>query len=262
MIPKKIHYCWLSGDPFPELIARCIESWEKYLPDYEFILWDTNRFNMDDSVWVSEAFETKKYAFAADYIRLYAVYHHGGIYLDTDIEVLKSFNDLLHLPYFLGSEGQGIIEAGVFGAEKNTPWIAECLKHYDNRAFIKIDGSLDQATLPRIMMQQVKQLYILEELTSPEIKTLDYSAKEEKKVYMFPQDYFCAKNHGTGMIEKTENTYSIHHFAMSWVSKKRTVLPNIKRKLMGVIGVKAVNNLILLFGFRKLKRKFKRPKNN
>ena len=104
MIPKIIHLCWLSGDPYPPKIAKCLETWKKHLADYEIILWDTNRFDLNSSIWVRQAFEKKKYAFAADFIRFYALYHFGGIYLDSDVEVLKSFDDLLDLPYFMGVE--------------------------------------------------------------------------------------------------------------------------------------------------------------
>jgi len=253
MIPKIIHYCWLSGDPFPELIDNCIKTWKKLLPDYEFMLWDTKRFPMDTNSWVKEAFETKKYAFAADYIRLHAVYEYGGIYMDTDIEVLKSFDELLRLPYFIGSEGGGIIEAGVFGAEKGANWLGDCLMHYDNRNFVKKDGTFDTMTLPRIMMEHIHRNHSITEMSDPKISELSYT-KEDKELVMFPRDYFCAKNHGTGVIEKTENTFSIHHFAMSWLPKKKTFLPNLKRKLMTVLGVGFVNTVIKVLGLRKLKR--------
>ena len=103
MIPKILHLCWLSGDAYPAKIAKCIDSWKRVLPDYDIILWDTKRFPLSQSQWVREAFEKKKYAFAADYIRFYALYTMGGIYLDSDVEVLKSFDDLLDLPYFMGA---------------------------------------------------------------------------------------------------------------------------------------------------------------
>lgn len=119
MIPKIIHYCWMSGDSYPSNIQKCINSWHKYLPDYEIWLWDSNRFDIESSMWVKEAYEMKKYAFCADYIRLYALYNYGGIYLDSDVEVLKSYNELLDLPYFMGLESKGIIEAATIGAEKN-----------------------------------------------------------------------------------------------------------------------------------------------
>ena len=104
MIPKIIHLCWLSGDEYPPMIKKCIESWKRYLPDYEIMLWDTKRFDVNSVLWTKQAFECKKYAFAADYIRLYALYHYGGIYLDSDVLVYKSFDDLLDLPYFIGED--------------------------------------------------------------------------------------------------------------------------------------------------------------
>ena len=130
MIPKIIHLCWLSGDPYPPKIAKCLETWKKHLSDYEVILWDTNRFDLNSSIWVRQAFEKKKYAFAADYIRFYALYHFGGIYLDSDVEVLRSFNDLLDLPYFMGVEKAQTPEAAIIGAEKGCDWIKMCLDYY------------------------------------------------------------------------------------------------------------------------------------
>ena len=247
MIPKKIHFCWLSGDEYPDLIKKCIESWKQKLPDYEFILWDTNKFKLEENIWVKQAFETKKYAFAADYIRLYAVFNFGGIYLDTDIEVLKSFDSLLHLPYFVGSEGGGILEAGVIGAEPKSFWVGKCLNYYDNKSFIKNDGTFDMLTLPRIMMHQISKNNIIIKEIKENITLPLVSEYSNDKLIMFSSDYFCAKNHGTGKIEVTKNTYCIHHFAMSWLPKSTTFLPNIKRRLMRIIGVKTVEFLIQTF---------------
>ena len=121
MIPKVIHLCWLSGDPYPPMIQSCIETWKKYCPDYDIMLWDTKQFNVNSIPWTKQAFEAKKFAFAADYIRLYAVYNYGGIYLDSDVEVLKSFDDVLELPYFVCQEvDSNSIELAAFGAEKGT----------------------------------------------------------------------------------------------------------------------------------------------
>lgn len=252
MIPKIIHYCWLSGDEFPELIKTCIESWKIKLPDYEFVLWDTKKFPLENNIWVKQAFETKKYAFAADYIRLYAINKYGGIYLDTDIEVIKSFNPLLHLPYFFGSEGDGIIEAGVFGAEKGCDWINHCLSYYEDKAFINDDGSYNTLTLPRIMMKKIQEKHSIEELDYSNTENPSFSYTSNK-LFMFPKDFFCAKNHGTGIIEKTSNTYCIHHFAMSWIPKQVTFLPNLKRKLMRYFGVKTINKIIVFLRLRELR---------
>jgi hypothetical protein len=255
MIPKIIHFCWLSDDEFPPLIKRCMDTWKVKLPDYEFVHWNREKFNLDSNIWVKQAFETKKYAFAADYIRLYAVYHYGGIYLDTDIEVVKSFDDLLNRPYFAGAEGEGIIEAGVFGAEKHSLWVKQCLDYYKDKTFIQSDGSFDTLTLPRIMMQQISLIKTFKELFPKDISPQE-QANQKDFMYMFPKDFFCAKNHGTGQIEQTNNTYCIHHFAMSWVNKNHTMLPNLKRKLMNIFGVKFVNVIISLFALRQIKKVF------
>lgn len=233
-IPKIIHYCWLSDDPFPQDIERCMASWKKWLPDYEFMLWNTHTFPMTESVWVQQAFEQKKYAFASDYIRLYAVYHHGGIYMDTDVEVVRSFDDLLHLPYMIGTEGGGWIEAGVFGAVKNTDWLKSCLDYF-NKPFIKADGSLDMVTLPQVMNGIVSKDYTLKIADRNTIEN-KIAADKEHTIYLFEKDFFCAKNMGTGVITKTANTYTIHHFAMSWIAPAHRYLPDLKRKLIKIFG--------------------------
>lgn len=256
MIPKIIHYCWLSNDKFPVQIQKCIDTWKIVLPDYEFKLWDTTTLNFEEYIWIKQAFETKKYAFAADYIRLYAVYNYGGIYLDTDVEVLKSFNDLLHLPYFIGTEGNNIIEAGVFGATKKTPWLKECLDHYNNKTFINQDGSLNTMTLPNIMINQIGLTRNI--ITKPEkiILQLLKNGDITSDLYLFPKEYFCAKNLGTGQLENTINTYCVHHFAMSWIPMKYKFLPNLKRKLMAVFGVKTISTMINLFNLKLIKDSF------
>ena len=158
MIPKVIHYCWLSGDPFPREIRRCIDSWKKLLPDYELRLWSKDNFDIDSVPWVRDAYNARKYAFAADYIRFWAVYTYGGIYLDSDVLVKKPFDDLLDLPYFIGSEGLGNIEAAIFGAPKGAEWLKPCIDFYVDRPFYKEDGSLNTVTAPRVMMQQISPL--------------------------------------------------------------------------------------------------------
>lgn len=142
MIPKVIHYCWLSGDPFPADIQECIDSWKKFLPDYEIVCWDTKRFDMDSCKWVKQAFEAGKYAFAADYIRLYALYHHGGIYMDSDVLVYKPFDDLLKLPYFIGEDFVHCFEPAIIGAEKHTAWVKDVLDRYDGLEFVKKKGGV------------------------------------------------------------------------------------------------------------------------
>ena len=211
MIPKIIHYCWLSNDAVPQELQMYMATWKEKLPSYEFILWNFDRFDINSSLWVRQAFEAKKYAFAADYIRLYAVYNYGGIYMDMDIEVLKSFDDLLAEPLMLAYENEEHtgIEAGVFGAEKGNELVGECLSYYSGRSFIKNDGTFDTLPLPQIMIRHTKKY--------PE---LNIRAK----------DYFTCKSYQTGLISATENSYTIHHFAGSWLSDEQKLLSALAGK--------------------------------
>lgn len=234
MIPKKIHYCWLSGDPFPPKIQHCIDSWKRIIPDYEFVLWDTYRFPLDKHPWVKEAFESKKYAFAADYIRMYAIYEEGGIYLDSDVEVLKRFDDLLHLPYFIGKEGYSDrVEVAAFGAEKGTPWVKQCLDYYNGRHFIKDDGSYDTKVMPDVVYDVLSANYSIKSIASiPEF------GDNINDFYEFPNDWFCAHVHlHPEDLESTyiisNKTYCVHHFANSWLKVNRIKL-FIKKMLMRI----------------------------
>lgn len=197
MIPKIIHYCWLSKDPYPDDLKRCMDTWKEKLPDYEFILWNFDKFDKSSSQWVSQAFDNKKYAFAADYIRLYAVYNYGGIYMDMDIEVLKPFDDLLASDLMLAYENEERtgIEAGCFGAEKGNCVIGECLDYYTDRSFIKEDGGFDTLPLPKIMMQFVSR--------HADLKIGDRFS-------------FTCKSYKTGIVTTKPESYAIHHFAGSW----------------------------------------------
>lgn len=234
MIPKIIHYCWLSTDPFPADIQNCMDSWKKFLPDYEFIHWNFDRFPRGKSKWVDEAFENKKYAFAADYIRLYALYNYGGIYLDTDVEVLKPFDDLLNLPYFIGKEQTDAgIEAATLGCEKGNQLIGDVLATIEGQDFIKADGSFELTTLPVRFRAVIDGRYRINW-----IKNLCEFKNDSSLVNILPYDFFSPKSFETYEVLKTKNTYSIHHFAGSWA-------PEYERKA-GERGIK----LKKLFGNR------------
>lgn len=241
MIPKIVHLCWLSGDPYPSKIARCLETWKRYLSNYEIMLWDTNRFDMESSIWVRQAFEKKKYAFAADYIRFYALYHFGGIYLDSDVEVLKSFDDLLDLPYFIGAEKAQTPEAAIIGAEKGCDWIKQCLDYYENRSFILEDGSLDIHKLPEIMEEQIqklKPLRILSLKDSLNIRQLDM----QKEVLEFNDSFFSPKVFDSREVEITPYTYAIHHYQNSWFSPKAKAYYRSRTFLVKLFGQKFIRS--------------------
>lgn len=224
MIPKIIHFCWLSGDPYPELVKKCLESWHRILPDYEIKLWDRAAFDIESVDWVKEAFAQKKYAFAADYIRFFALYNYGGIYLDADVEVLKSFNDLLDRNYFIGEEAGGDAEAAIVGAEKKQEWIKFCLDSYQDRHFINRDGSLNTKPVPLLVNRAIK----------------DFGLE------IFPYQYFSPKDYNIGMIDIEPCTYSIHHFDGKWVKRdfKSRCKRVIHRAIYGVFGRKKHNAFV------------------
>ena len=202
MIPKIIHYCWLSDDPVPIELENYMETWKKKLHGYQFIKWNFERFNKEKSVWVKEAFDNKKYAFAADYIRLYALYTYGGIYLDMDMEVLKSFDDLLDRQYFMAHENPGAsdIEAACMGFEPYNSYLAKCLEYYQDRHFVKDNGEFDTLTLPKIMKKIAVE-------NSIQLECFDWQT-------------FTCKSFNTGFEYPVEHSYTIHHFAGSWLDKK------------------------------------------
>lgn len=238
MIPKKIHYCWLSDDPFPDIINKCIDSWRKMLPDYEIVKWDLQKFPLNKCKWVKEAFERRKFAFAADYIRLYALYKEGGIYLDSDVEVIKSFDDLLHLPYFICKENSHKgLEAATIGAEKGCTWIKTCLDYYDGKSFENEDGSFNTEVLPSILKSQISKNYNL-----VEVESVNQIYTDDHAVYVLPLDFFSPKSYVNKKIVLTNNTYSIHHFAGTWQPLWKKIIlrvwvpfsakyPNLSQKL-------------------------------
>lgn len=252
MIPKIIHLCWLSGDSYPPKIAKCLESWKKFLPDYEVMLWDTKRFNLDSSVWVRQAFENRKYAFAADYIRFYALFHYGGIYLDSDVEVLKDFDEFLDLPYFVGAEKAQTPEAAVIGAEKGCDWVKQCLDYYQDRSFVKEDGSLDIRKLPEIMVEQIQKLKPVRVLSLEEslnIRKMDM----QSEVLEFNDAFFSPKVFDSREVEITPYTYAIHHYQNSWFSPKAKAYYRTRAffvKHFGLPFVRRAEKLLMPWRFR------------
>lgn len=230
MIPKVIHYCWLSGDPVPKSFQDCMDTWKKHLPDYEFKKWDFGTFDIDSSIWVKEAFEKKKYAFAADYIRMYALYTEGGIYLDMDVEVLKPYDNLLDLDYFICYENNDAHapEVASFGAEKGCKWVGMVLDYYKDRHFVCEDGTLNTMTLPLV----TKTVLLEKGMTFMSVSNvLEASKKCDSSLKLLPFDYFSPKSYATGKITKTKNTYSIHQFGGTWLPWAQRVEREIWLKL-------------------------------
>lgn len=237
MIEKKIHYCWLSDDPFPAFIEQCINSWKKNMPDYEFCLWDRSRFDIESVLWVKQAFDAKKYAFAADYIRLYALYHEGGVYLDSDVEVLRNFDELLENMSFIGLETGGDFEPAIIGAQVGCEWVGRCLEYYNDRSFITPDGSLNTKPLPMIVGETLLHWYNIEPVVGP------YPAV---RLRIYSSDYFSPKSIHTKQIKNTSNTYCIHHFDGKWVKKNLLYhFKNITHSFLIFLLGQRIHNLII-----------------
>jgi len=223
LIPKIIHYCWFGKGKMPELALQCIESWEKYLPDYQLRLWNEDTFDITSHPYVLEAYQAKKYAFVTDYIRLYALYHFGGVYMDTDVEVIRNLDELLYLPGFSGFESEKDVPTGILACESHNPWAKEQLAYYRDRHFNRPEGKPDLTSNVEII--------------STIMHSNGFLLNNHYQVYkdcmhMFPKDYFCPKSR-SGIITLTPNTYCIHHFAASWLPWNLRLKKLIFRKLVG-----------------------------
>lgn len=225
MIPKIIHYCWFGNKPIPSLAFSCINSWKTQLPDYQLRLWNEDSFDINSVPYVREAYNAGKYAFVTDYVRLFAIFHYGGIYMDTDVEVLKKLDDLLHLPGFSGFESDKYVPTGIIACEPYNEWAKEQLGWYEGKHFTKPDGFSDLTSNVQIISTNMGSNGFL----------LNNSYQVYKNcMHIFPKDYFCPKSR-SGIITVTHNTYCIHHFAASWHPWHLKVKRFIFKSILGPI---------------------------
>ncbi|MCI6187324.1 MAG: glycosyl transferase [Spirochaetia bacterium] len=229
MIPKKIHYCWFGGNPLPELAMKCIESWKKYLPDYEIIEWNESNYDVHKIPYISEAYEAKKYAFVSDYARFDIMYEHGGIYFDTDVEVIKDMSEIIKRGSFAGIESAGALNAGLgFATRQREPILKEILESYKDEKFLNDDGSLNLKTVVTRVSDIFKQHGFTDEVKIQNVAGFT----------IYPMEYFCPKAIHTFEVNISDNTYTIHHFDGSWVTgstgkliqQKKWVNAHIKNK--------------------------------
>lgn len=241
MIPKKIHYCWFGCSEKPDNVINIINNWKEKCPDYELIEWNESNCDLNINSFVREAYNRKKWAYVSDYFRLKALHDFGGIYLDTDVEIIKSFNDLLKCKGFIGFENKENICTAILGAEINSIWIDQLLTIYDEKHFIKKDNSLDLTPNVKIITSFLNEKYNL--IPNGKKQVLD------NQIVAFPVEYFSPKDFYTGEISITKNTYTIHYFDASWMSKKD--LTQVKREnylinKLGMLG-KIISKVIKLF---------------
>ena len=211
-IPKIIHYCWLGGNPKPDSVLRCIDSWRKYCPDYEIREWNESNLDISMNEYTRQAYEAKAWGFVPDYLRLWIVYTHGGIYLDTDVQIIRSFDPLLKEKGFAGFEDDEHIALGLgFGAEAENPMITKQMAVYDGLRFRNEDGSYNRTPSPQYSTELMKQLGL--HPNNGSVQYIDGFA-------CYPPEYFCPKSFQTGMMKLTKNTFSIHQFDASWYSEE------------------------------------------
>lgn len=229
-VPKIIHYCWFGEKELPRLAKKCIDSWKKYCPEYKIICWNESNFDFKGNRYAKEAYEAGKWAFVSDYVRLKVIYEYGGIYLDTDVELIRSLDPLLKGNGYMGFDEKGLVATGLgFAAEAGNIIIGEMLKDYDGIPFVLDDGNFDLMPCP--------------DRNAKALERLGMDIKNTHQIFMgmhfLPRDYLCPMDYYTGKKEITENTYSIHHYCASWTSPvtKRTTF--IKR----IIGVKMYDKL-------------------
>lgn len=212
MIPKKIHYCWFSGNPMPDYLKRCIDSWYKFCPDYEIIRWDEDNYDVNKNLYMKQAYEAKKWGFVPDIARLDILYEHGGIYLDTDVELIRNLDDLLYQSAFAGAEKWGNINmGGCSGAVPHHPIIKKMLDFRINERFILEDGSLNQTTCGFYETKPLIELGMKPNNTVQRIGDMT----------IYSSDFFHPYDYMSGETVITENTYSIHHFNGGWLDDKR-----------------------------------------
>ena len=251
MDKKIIHYCWFGNNPKSELIKKCMESWKKYCPDYEIKEWNETNFNIHCCKYVEEAYEMKKWAFVSDYCRFWVLFHYGGIYLDTDVEIIKNLDELPNT--FVGYEEKTIVNSGLIrGAEINDEICKRMIDSYNNDNFIKEDGTLNLQTVCH------RETNILKGYGLKCNNTLQIVGNTT----VFPIEWFAPKNYYTEKIKITKNTYTIHHYLKSWTNKEtgkeRFLRRHPKINIIFHVPNKVIRGLLGKKRYEQLKRKLKK----
>lgn len=232
MIPKIIHYCWFGGNPLPKDAQKCIASWKKFFPDYEIKQWNESNFDVNCCPYVKEAYEAKKYAFVSDYARFWVLYQEGGVYFDTDVEVIRDMSHIIEAGCFMGFEkGLENSEMGVnpglgLAITPRHPILKELLEVYRSKpSFTFGEGTIVYYTTDILKRHGLKN---------------ENSIQKLDDLVIYPSDYLCPMDSTTGVITLTENTVSIHHYSCSWMEHNtvRFRLHQLKNLFIKIFGAK------------------------
>ncbi len=229
-IPRVIHYCWFGKGKMPAIAKKCIKSWKKYCPEYKIVCHNEENFDISENRYAKEAYDAGKWAFVSDYVRLKVLYDEGGIYLDTDVEIIKPIDDLIKETGYMGFDDNGVVATGLgFACQKGNELVGSLLADYNDISFIRPDGTFDITPCPDRNSETLKKLGM----------DLENQDQIFMGIHMLPEDYLCPMKYYTGEKIITKNTYSIHHFCASWISatSKRTLF--LKR----IVGVNLYNKL-------------------
>ncbi len=239
-IDKTIHYCWFGGGKKTKLIKKCMKSWKKYCPDYKIIEWNESNFDINCCKYVNDAYNAKKWAFVSDYARLWIIYNYGGIYLDTDVELIKPLENLLTDAAYFAFEDLNYVNTGLgFGAQKGNRVVKMMLDDYNHINFYKSNGEINYVANTFWNTNSIK--FLFENLdTSRVIRLSDCT--------LYPAEYFNPKVFGSDDINITDNTYSIHHYSLSWA--QFGIKDKIKISIKKIVGKKFYNYC------KKIKNKF------
>lgn len=250
-IPKIIHYVWLGGKPIPERDQKYINQWKEMHPDYEFKLWNEQNFDMNCCEYVSEAFKNKKYSFISDYIRTYALYTEGGIYIDTDVELLKTFDNLLKYDFFTSFENMVMLNPAIMGATKENLLLKDLLDHFSKKHYYenKKKTKPDTFIMPIVASVIFKLKYNLK---------LDGSSQELNVNGMncafLSADYYHAQDYVSGQVKITENTHGIHRYSGSWLTSSQKSQDKLVVKIRNFFGDKIFRKIMKKFLNSKIKK--------
>jgi len=237
-IPKVIHYCWFGGKEKPQLIKECMNSWKEKLPDYKIVEWNEKNFNVEEFDFSQKAYKAKKWAFVADYCRIWVLYNYGGIYLDTDMEALKSLNEFIENEAFAGIERYEMINAAILGAKAKNEFIKNVLDYYNNINFMDYAEDLGKIAIPNIITELVSNEGYKGNKKIENVKNL---------ITIYSKEYFYPKNHSWEKPNITKNTYTIHHYEGSWRNKTKIYRSKFKQVLINIFGYERIINLTRKF---------------
>lgn len=236
-IPKIVHYCWFGNGEKPDNIKAYIETWKAKMPDYTFMEWNEQNFDVENSIpYVRQAYEAKKYAFVSDYARIQALYQFGGIYFDTDVEVRKAFEEYLEdRSMVLGFESARSLLTAFIAVEKGHPYLGEFLETYQKRSFLKEDGSYDMLVINEGFSKLM------------ESKGVDLDRNEYQElsgdIVVYPEEYFCGFDVNNWHEAITEKTCTVHYMNSSWVSGKQGMKRKVIHMLQKILGYKNYDRL-------------------